>query len=201
MARRKKNTNIKGPVSTIIILTAVMAILSFILSIFGFQGNKTYIGNGSLETSLVVVKNIISIDGIKYIIGNVVTNFISFKPLAVIIISLTGIGILEKSGLMYAIFNKFKNVKFEIIIFFTILAGVISSFIGEYSYMLLIPFVAIMYKYLNRNPIFGILTVFIGITLGYGANLIFTYDDYQLGKLTEEAANLEVDPEFKYNLF
>ena len=201
MARRKKNTNIKGPVSTIIILTAVMAILSFILSIFGFQGNKTYIGNGSLETSLVVVKNIISIDGIKYIIGNVVTNFISFKPLAVMIISLTGIGILEKSGLMYAIFNKFKNVKFEIIIFFTILAGVISSFIGEYSYMLLIPFVAIMYKYLNRNPIFGILTVFIGITLGYGANLIFTYDDYQLGKLTEAAANLEVDPDFKYNLF
>lgn len=201
MAKKKKFVNNRGPVSTIIILTAVMAILSLILSMIGFQGNKTYIGTDSLETSLVVVKNIISLDGIKYIIGNIVTNFISFKPLSVMIISLIGIGILEKSGLMYAIFNKFKNIKFEIIIFFTVFAGVLSSFIGDYSYMLLMPFVAIMYKYLNRNPIFGIITVFIGITLGYGANLIFTYDDYQLGKLTELAANLDVDPTFKYNLF
>ena len=81
MAKKKKFVNNRGPVSTIIILTAVMAILSLILSMIGFQGNKTYIGTDSLETSLVVVKNIISLDGIKYIIGNIVTNFISFKPL------------------------------------------------------------------------------------------------------------------------
>lgn len=197
---RKKNKNIRGPVSTILFLIALISIISFILSIIGFQGNRTYVGNGELETSLVVVKNILSFDGIRYIVGNAVTNFMNFKPLAIMIISLIGIGIMEKSGLLNAVFHKFKNVKFEIVIFLTILIGIISSFIGEYSYLFLVPFIALMYKYLNRNPVLGIITVFIGITLGYGTNVIFSYDDYKLGLLTEQAATLNVDPNYKYNL-
>ncbi len=199
MAKKKKN-NVKGPVSTILFLTVLVSVISLILSLIGFQGNKTYIGNGNLETSLVVVKNIISAEGIKYIVGNVVTNFINFKPLAIMIISLIGIGIIEKSGLLNAIFHKFKKVKFEIIIFLTLFLGIVSSIIGEYSYLFLVPFIALMYKYLNRNPILGILTVFVGITLGYGTNLMFNYEDYQLGLLTEQAATLDVDPNYKYNL-
>lgn len=197
---RKKVKNVRGPVSTILTLTIIIAIASFLLSLVNFQGNKTYIGNDSLETSVVVVKNVISLDGLKYILGNIVTNFINFKPLSIMIISLIGIGILEKSGLLNAMFFKLKNVKFEVVIFFTLFLGIISSFIGEYSYMFLMPFIALMYKYLNRNPILGILTVFIGITMGYGTGLIFNHDDYQLGLLTQQAANLNVDPNYKYNL-
>ena len=198
--KKQKKKNIRGPVSTILGLTIIISICSFVLSLIGFQGNKTYIGTGSLETSLVIVKNVISLDGIKYIVGNVVTNFINFKPLAIMVIALVGIGITEKSGLLNAMFFKLKNVKFEVVIFFTVFIGIISSFIGEYSYMFLIPFVALMYKYLNRSPVLGILTVFIGITMGYGAGLIFNYEDYQLGLLTEAAANLNVDPNYKYTL-
>ena len=198
---RKKTKNVRGPVSTILILTIVISIASLLLSLMDFQGNKTYIGSGGLETSIVSVKNVISLDGITYIVGNVVTNFINFKPLAILIISLIGISILEESGLLNAMFFKLKSIKFEVVIFFTLFLGIISSFIGEYSYLFLMPFIALMYKYLNRNPILGILTVFIGITLGYGAGLIFNYDDYSLGLLTEEAARLNVDPNYKFNLF
>ena len=166
--KKKQQKNVKGPVSTILFLIFIISISSLILSIIGFQGNKTYIGDGTLETSLVYVNNIISLNGIKYIVGNVVTNFINFKPLAIMIISLVGIGILEKSGLLNAMFFKLKNVKFDVIIFFTVFVGIISSIIGEYSYMFLIPFMALMYKYLNRSPILGILVTFVGITLGYG---------------------------------
>lgn len=199
--RKIKQKNVRGPVSTILLLTILVSVASLILSLIGFQGNKTYMGNGTLETSLVTVKNIISIDGITYIIGNVVTNFINFKPLAILVISLVGIGILEKSGLLNAMFHKLKNVKFEIVIFFTLFLGIISSFIGDYSYMFLIPFVALMYRYLNRNPILGILTVFIGITIGYGTGIIFNYDDYKLGMLTQKSATLDVDSSYKFNLF
>lgn len=199
--KKKKKKQIKGPVSTILFLTFLISILSFFLSIIGFQGNKTYIGNDSLESSLIVVKNVISLDGLKFIIGNIVTNFINFKPLSIMIISLIGISIVEKSGLLNAIFYKLKNLKFEIIIFFTLFLGIISSVIGEYSYMFLIPFVALMYKYLNRSPVLGIFTVFIGITIGFGTGLIFNYTDYELGILTQSAANLDVDPNYKFDLF
>lgn len=198
--KKKKKKQLKGPVFTILFLTFLIAISSLLLSLIGFQGNKTYIGNDSLESSLVVVKNIISLEGIKYIIGNVVTNFMNFKPLSIMIISLIGISIVEKSGLLNAIFYKIKNVKFEIVIFFTLFLGIISSIIGEYSYMFLIPFIALMYKYLNRSPVLGILTVFIGLTLGYGTGLIFNYTDYELGHLTQAAANLNVDPNYQYDL-
>ncbi len=198
--KKKQQKNVKGPVSTILFLIFIISISSLILSIIGFQGNKTYIGDGTLETSLVYVNNIISLNGIKYIVGNIVTNFINFKPLAIMIISLVGIGILEKSGLLNAMFFKLKNVKFDVIIFFTVFVGIISSIIGEYSYMFLIPFMALMYKYLNRSPILGILVTFVGITLGYGTGIIFNYDDYQLGILTEQAATLNVDPNYKYDL-
>ena len=199
--KKIKHKNVRGPVSTILALIAAISVASLILSLLGFQGSKTYIGNETLETSLVTVKNIISIDGITYIIGNVVTNFINFKPLAILVISLVGVGILEKSGLLNAMFHKLKNVKFEIVIFFTLFLGIISSFIGEYSYMFLLPFVALMYRYLNRNPVLGILTVFIGITLGYGTGIIFNYDDYKLGMLTQKAATLDVDANYEFHLF
>lgn len=199
--KRIKQKNIKGPVSTILFLTFIISIMSLILSMIGFEGSKTYIGNDSLESSIIIVKNVISFDGIRYIIGNIVTNFVNFKPLAIMIISLVGIGILEKSGLLNAMFHRIKNIRFSIVIFVTMFLGIISSIIGEYSYMFVIPFVALMYKYLNRSPILGILTAFIGITLGFGTGLIFNYDDYQMGLLTEAAATLNVDHNYKFNLF
>lgn len=198
--KKQKKQKSLGSVSIIMWLTFAILILSSVLSLLGLQGSKTYIGNDSLETSLVVIKNIFSLDGIKFIIGNAVTNFVKFKPLTIMIISLTGIGICEKSGLLNAIFFKLKNVKFEIVIFFTFLLGIVSTIIGEYSYMFLIPFVGLMYKYLNRNSVLGIMIAFIGITIGYGTGIMANYDDCLLGMLTEASANLNVDPNYKYDL-
>ncbi len=199
--KKQKKEYFKGPVSTLLVIMFAISIVSLLLSLIDFQGNKTYIGTESLETSVIAVKNIISIDGLKFVLGNAIKNFVQFKPLAVIIISLIGIGISEKSGLLNAIFFKIKKIKFEVIIFATLFLGIISSVIGEYSYMFLIPLVGLMYKYLDRSPTLGVMISFIGITLGYATGLIFNYDDYSLGLLTQAAANLDVDPNYKFNLF
>lgn len=201
MARRKKNKKFHGAVSSLIIFTFIIAIASLVLSKIGFQAYKTSIENGVLNDSLIVINNIFSIQGLRFIIGNVVTNFKNFEPLVLVIISLIGIGIWEKSGFLDAIFSKGKNIKFGFVIFLTLLAGIASSIIGQYSYIFLIPFVGAMYKYLGRSSILGILTVFIGITLGYGTGLMFNYDDYSLGLLTETAAIVDVDKNYSFNLF
>lgn len=197
---KKKNRNLMGPVSTIIVLTVVLAIVSFILNKIGFQGYRTSIENGVLADSLVSVKNILSVSGIKYMLGNTITNFQNFKPLALLIISLIGIGICEKSGFLYVLFKPLKKVKFGVIVYFTILISLFSTVLGEYSYVFLIPFIGVMYKYLDRNPLLGIMITFLSITFGYGAGIIFNYNDYSLGILTETAATLDVDPTYKYTL-
>ena len=45
----------------------------------------------------------------------------------------------------------------------------------------------------------GILTAFIGVSMGYGAGLVFNYDDYQLGILTKAAATVDVDKNYIFN--
>lgn len=58
----------------------------------------------------------------------------------------------------------------------------------------------VIYKYLEKNPTLGILVVFIGITIGYGTGLIFNYNDHLIGLLTEAAATLEVDKNYRFSL-
>lgn len=200
MAKKKKE-KLHGPVSVILILILIISIISSIMSIFGIDGYKTVIQNGTMETILVTVKNVISLEGIKFIIGNAVNNFRTLEPLVLIIISLLGISICEKSGLLNAMFNPLKRVKLNIIIFITLLIGIISSIIGDNSYVLLIPLIGVMYKYLGKNPILGVIIIFLGITIGYGFGLFFNYNDYLLGNLSELAAITSIDKNYTYNLF
>ena len=111
MAKKKKN-KIYGPVFAIIIVIAIISILSLIFSIFNIEGYKIVIANNTLESQLITVKNIISIDGIKYLFENIVNNFMNFKPLVLFIIFLLGLGICEQSGLMYAIIFPLKKIPF-----------------------------------------------------------------------------------------
>ncbi len=201
MTKKKKKEKQYGPVSVLLILIGIVSVISLIMSILGIDGYKTVIQNGTMENVLVTVKNIISLDGIKFIIGNAVNNFRQLEPLILIIISLLGISICEKSGLLNAIFNPLKRVKLSIIIFLTLLIGIISSVIGDNSYVFLIPLIGVMYKYLGKNPILGVITIFLGITIGYGFGIFFNYNDYLLGSLSELAATTSIDKNYRYNLF
>lgn len=202
MARIKnKKEKIFGPVSVIIMLIFGIAILSFLVSILGIESHKTVIANGTLESILISVRNLFSLNGIKFFIGNAITNFTKFEPLALIIIVSIGIGICEKSGIIYHMVSPFKKIKFSVLIYFTFIAGVIFSFIGDYSYVLLIPLVGVIYKDISKNPMIGIITVYLGLTIGYGTGLIFNYNDYVLGNLTQAAASLEIDKTYGFGLF
>ena len=65
------------------------------------------------------------------------------------------------------------------------LVGIVSTIIGDYSYALLLPLAGILYKYIGKNSSLGVLTMFIAITIGYGTGIIYNYQMYQLGDITE----------------
>ncbi|MEG2311530.1 MAG: AbgT family transporter, partial [Bacilli bacterium] len=201
MKKRKKAKVLFGPIVTILILTFLIMIASFVLSIVGMESDKTVINNGQLETDLVTVNNIFSSEGLEYLASGIITNFMMFEPLVLLILALIAVGIGEASGLFKASFNVFKKINPNLLTFFVFLLGVIASVIGEYSYIILLPLIGVLYKTLGRNAILGILTVFLGITLGYGTGFIFSYDDYLLGVLTTDAARLSVDKEYIFGLF
>jgi hypothetical protein len=59
---KKKKEKVFGPVSVIILLTLAICVLSFFVSVLGLESHKTLIANGTLESSLINVKNMLSMD-------------------------------------------------------------------------------------------------------------------------------------------
>lgn len=199
--KKEKQKKLLAPIITMFILILVACVGSSILSILNIEGSQTSIVNGVLETSIVVVKNIFSKEGMIYFFSNVITNFNLLEPFVLIILSLMSISIGKTSGLFKHIFSPLKKLKPHVLTFIVIFISVASTVIGDYSYIILLPLVAVMYQYVNRSPVLGIITVFLGITLGYGTGLFYNYNDYALGMLTQNAAIIDVDATYKYSLY
>ena len=195
LSRKLKRT---GPITTIIFLILVISGISFILNLLGVRGYTTEAG--SFETSIVTINNVISKDGIKFILNNTIINFQMMQPLVYLIISLIAVSILETSGLLKHLLIPFSKMKYRYITFLTLLLGIISNFIGDYSYVLLLPLVASVYKYLGRDSSLGVITMFIGITIGYSSGILVNYQDFLLGTMTAAAAN-SIDATIKYNVW
>lgn len=186
MVKRKKSRFNFGPITVMIFIGIGISLLSFLLYKLGVQSYLT--DSETFETTVVTVKNIFSKEGIRFVFGESISNFRLLEPLAIIVVSLIAVTILEVSGLLNSLFNGLKNVRPGVITFLTMFVSVIATVIGDYSYAILFPFVAILYKHLNRDPKTGIMTVFIGVTMGYGCGLVYNYQDILLGTMTETSA-------------
>ncbi len=192
--KNKKKLQTMGPVVEIMLLILLVSILSFIFYLFKASGYITE--GGTFETTLVVINNIFSSKGIKHILDSTLSNFQLLEPLILIILSLIATSILEASGLLKQIFTPLKKLKPFYVTMIVMFVGVISTIIGDYSYALLLPVSGILYKYIGRSSSLGVLTMFIAITIGYGTGIIYNYQAYQLGDITEVAASSIVT---KYN--
>lgn len=200
MKKKTKNKSMLGPVITILILTFIVIISSSIFSLLQIDAEQTKIVNGVLETSVVTVNNLLTKEGLTYMFSSIVQNLQVFKPLVLLIISLISISIAEASGLFKIIFRPLNVLNSKFLTFLVLVITIISTFIGEYSYIFLLPVVAILYQTIGKKPLLGILTVFIGITIGYGSGLIYNSDEIALSYLTQMAAKVDVDKNFTYAL-
>lgn len=198
MSKIGKKINRTSPITTIALIIFVISGISCILNLVGVRGYVTEAG--TLETSIVTINNVLSKDGIKFILNNSIVNFQIMDPLVYLIVSLIAISILETSGLLKHILNPFKKVKYRYITFLTILIGILSNFIGDYCYVLLLPLVGVVYRYLGRDSTLGVITMFIGITIGYCAGIFCNYQEYMLGMITTESA-VHIDPTYSYNIW
>ena len=196
MKKNKKLFNI-GPIMCIMIISIVLIILSFILNRIGYKGYIT--DPETHEKTLVTVNNILSRTGIKYIFSSTVTNFRFVEPLVILIMSFITLSIIDSSGLINHIVKPLKHVKQSYITFILVFLSIISTFIGDYSYAILLPFAGVLYKYLDRDPKNGILITYVGITIGYATGIFYNYQDLTLNSYSVIAAkdvisNFKIEP-------
>lgn len=182
-----------NPITSFILMTFIIVILSAILSAFEMQATYNIVNSNTneLESTLVVVENMLSFDGMKFIISNATRNFISFAPLGMLLITLIGITISEATGFIETFSRRIlRKIPKELLTFIIIFIATCSSLINEIGYALLIPLVALIYFINDRNPILGIITAFCGVSFGYGVSIFIGTMEVSLLDYTKSAARL-----------
>lgn len=181
------------PITVFIFLTFLVVVLSGILSMFEMQATYDIINTNTneLEPTLIAVENLLSFDGIKYILSNAAKNFLSFGPLGMLIISLIGITIAEGTGFIETVSRRYiQKLPNTTLTFLVILVATISSLINDVGYAILIPLIALIYFINGRNPILGIVTAFCGVAFGSGVSIFIGSTDISLMGYTKNAAAL-----------
>ncbi len=197
---KKKRRQFGATLTIVIVIFAVM-LASYILSLIGFSGSKTEITHSFLESSIISINNILSVDGFRFIIGSFVSNLNFFAPLAIFLVALISASIVESSGIIKKLVAPYRKINNFILTTIVVFVSMVSVFFGEYTFLLLMPIFALIYKELGRNPLLGLLTVFLAITVGFSTGVFVNYYDFILSETTQKVANITLDPTYGFNLY
>ncbi len=179
------------PVTLFALLALLVLVLSAIISSFGIS-----VEHPGQEGEMVEVKNLLNAEGIQYIFTSMVDNFIGFAPLGVVLATMLGIGIAERTGLISAMLRGFVlSVPRFLITAGLVFAGIMSSVASDAGYVVLPPLGAVIFAALGRHPLAGLAAAFAGVSGGFSANLLLSATDPMLGELTITAAAI-IDPAY-----
>lgn len=179
------------PVTLFAILALLVLLLSSVISQFGIT-----VEHPGQEGEIVEVTNLLNKEGIQYIFLSMTDNFINFAPLGIVLVTMLGIGIAERTGLISAILRGFVlAVPKQLITASLVFAGIMSSVASDAGYVVLPPLGAVIFAGLGRHPLAGLAAAFAGVSGGFSANLILTSLDPLLAGMTMDAVTM-IDPAY-----
>ncbi|MCR6097582.1 AbgT family transporter [Salipaludibacillus agaradhaerens] len=179
------------PVTLFAILAVLVIILSGIISSFGIS-----VEHPGEEGTIVEVTNLMSTEGLQYVFSSMVDNFIGFAPLGVVLATMLGIGLAERTGLISACLRGFVlSIPRVLITAGLVFAGIMSSVASDAGYVVLPPLGAVIFAAIGRHPLAGLAAAFAGVSAGFSANLFLSATDPMLGELTISAAAI-IDPAY-----
>jgi aminobenzoyl-glutamate transport protein len=178
------------PLSLFFILSALVLILSFILATMDVK--VTHPSDGSV----IVVQNLLNGPGIQRVLAEMVKNFSTFPPFAVVLVSMLGIGVADKSGLIASALKKMVTVVPSSLLPATLVfSGIMSNVASDAGYIVLTPLGAVLFAAFGRHPIAGLTAAFAGVSGGFSANLLLSSLDPLMSGLSTKAAQL-INPEY-----
>jgi aminobenzoyl-glutamate transport protein len=173
------------------ILFGSLALAVILLSALATKLDLTAVHPGTGETIRPV--SLLTVSGLHRILTQMVTNFTGFAPLGTVLVSLLGIGIAERSGLIATVLRLLVlSAPRSLLTFVIVLAGILSNTASEVGYVLLVPLGAMIFLAVGRHPVAGLAAAFAGVSGGYSANLLLGTLDPLLAGLSEEAARIVV---------
>lgn len=178
------------PVSLFILLCGLIIVASWIGASLGVSVTHP------TTQQQIVVDNLLSATNIRRMLHDMVKNFASFPPLGLVLVTMIGIGVAERSGLVAAALTRIvMAVPASLLTATLVLAGIMANLAADAGYVVLTPLGALLFAAVGRHPLAGLAAVFAGVSGGFSANLIITSLDPLLGGISTTSAQI-IDPTY-----
>lgn len=174
---------IPNPFLLFVYLIALLMVASAVISWFNITAvNPT---NGEI----IHVKNLLSVEGIQWILPNVIKNFSGFTPLGSILALVIGAGLAERVGLLQSLMYKMASkVNARYASYMVIFIAFFSHISSDAALVVMPPLGALIFLAVGRHPVAGLLAAIAGVGCGFTANLLIVTTDVLLSGLSTEAA-------------
>ncbi|WP_319372087.1 AbgT family transporter [uncultured Ilyobacter sp.] len=184
-AIEKAGNKLPDPVVLFMILGGIVIVLSAIISSTGVS-----VVHPSTQETITVV-NLMSKEGFRKILSEVVRNFQGFPALGLVLVVMFGAGVAEKSGLMeMAMRNSVAKVPSKLVTAVILLAGILANAAGDAGNIVLPPLAAVIFLAVGRHPLAGIFAAYAGVTGGFAANFMINMSDIIAASFTIPAAQV-----------
>ncbi|GAB3622356.1 AbgT family transporter [Mariniluteicoccus endophyticus] len=171
-----------------VILALLTIVASAVLNAMGVQVHHPATGK------VIAVKSLLTTEGVKTMLGDAVTNYANFPPLATILTTMLGIAVATRSGLIDTVLrNTVTRVPGKFVTFALAMTAMIGHVAGDAAYVALIPLGAMVFRAAGKSPILGAIVAFVSISAGYDASPSLTTTDVLLSGITTAAART-IDP-------
>jgi aminobenzoyl-glutamate transport protein len=137
------------------------------------------------------VQNLLTGAAMAAFLSNMVTTFVTFPPLGIVLVALLGVGVAEHVGFLAAILKGLLNITpSRLLTPMLILVGCLSHTTADAGYVLVVPLGGVIFYTAGRHPLAGIAAAFAGVSGGFSANLIPAPLDPLLQGFTQTAAQI-----------
>ena len=128
-------------------------------------------------------------------LANMVTVFVNFPPLGIVLVALLGVGVAEHVGFLGAMLKGLLNITpMRLLTPMLILVACVSHTATDAGYVLVIPLGGVIFYAAGRHPLAGIAAAFAGVSGGFSANFVPSGIDPLLQGFTQSAAQI-INPE------
>lgn len=186
------------PITLFFYLALIVLVLSFIGSAMGWSASGEILNRATNEVEMqtITVNNLLTKDGMVYILTSMLSNFTGFAPLGVVLVVTFGIGMAEGSGFISAIVKRTVVVTPKsLIVPVVVFLGVMSNIASVVGYVVLVPLGAIIFMSYDKHPLAGMAAAFAGASGGFSANLLICAIDPLLSGISTEGARI-LDPSY-----
>lgn len=184
----KVGNKLPDPFILFVYLAVGVIVLSYIFSLF----NAQVIHPGTGET--LQVKNLVSTEGLQYIVTSMIGNFTGFAPLGIVLAMMLGIGVAEKVGMLdYAIRKTIMKSPPFLLTYSVAFVGVMGNLASDAAMLLIPPLAAMVFYKVGRHPLAGLAIGYASSGAGFTANLFPVGTDALLAGISTEAAKIMDD--------